>query len=129
MTKWEGATTHFHDSHSLWSQLPLNQPIDTRASAGCGAKTTFPGFCIASGQLLFRFHCISLLLLCNFPKLLPLYGSALPTPGSPSCHISRTQVTPIASSNWLVLCPGKLSSASLHTQPLLMLHLVAHLGY
>lgn len=131
VTKREGATTHSHDSPSLWAQLPLNQPLNTTdiTSAWCGVPTPFPGFCIASAQLLFRFHCISLLPLSNFPKLLSFRGLALPTLGSPSCHSSQTQVTPVARRNWLVLCPGKLFSASLHKQPLLILHLAAPLGY
>lgn len=70
-----------------------------------------------------------ILLLCNFPKLLSLSGLALPTPGSPSCHIPRTPLAPVAGgrhrcSPALSLSPRKRFSASLQKQLLLMLHLL-----
>lgn len=49
-----------------------------------------------SSQLLFRLPRIPLLLLCNVPKLISLSCLALPSPGSLPCHISHTQLVPVA---------------------------------
>lgn len=68
-------------------------------------------------KLFFVFHHTPLLLLCNVSKLLAPSGSALPAPGSFSCHISYSSC-----SSWPAAVPSKHSSAFPHKQPLLILH-------
>jgi len=70
----------------LWICPIRSQDIISQASV----------FSVASCSLHYIAVLYSILLLCSFPKLLSLSGLALPTPGSPSCHTSRTWLVPVA---------------------------------